>query len=186
MAHVLLFHHARGLTDGIRAFADDLRGAGHEVTLPDLYEGRTFPTTEEGVAHAEELGFGRIIDRGVEAAEGLPEGIVYAGLSLGAMPAQRLAQRRAGARGALLYHSAAPVTEFGERWPEGVPLQMHIMSDDPWDDLEVMEGLASEGGELFTYDGDAHLFTDRSTDDYDAEAADLVMERTLDFLGRLD
>jgi dienelactone hydrolase len=186
MAHVLLFHHARGLTDGVRAFADDLRAAGHEVTVPDLYEGRTFPTTEEGVAHAEELGFGRIIDRGVEAAERLPAGIVYAGFSLGAMPAQRLAQQRAGARGAVLYHSAAPVTEFGEHWPEGVPLQLHIMTDDPWDDLEVMEGLAGDGGELFTYDGDAHLFTDRSTDDYDAGAANLVLERTLEFLGRLD
>jgi dienelactone hydrolase len=186
MAHVLLFHHARGLTDGVRAFADDLRAAGHEVTLPDLYEGRTFPTTEEGVAHAEELGFGQLIDRGVAAAEGLAEGIVYAGFSLGAMPAQRLAQQRAGARGAVLYHSAAPVTEFGERWPEDVPLQMHIMTDDPWDDLEVMEGLADDGGELFTYDGDAHLFTDRSTDDHDAEAANLVMERTLAFLARLD
>lgn len=187
MADVLLFHHAQGLTDGVRAFADELRAAGHDVTVPDLYDGRTFATVDEGVAHAQQLGFDTILAAGVEAAESLPREIVYAGFSLGVMPAQRLAQQRPGARGALLYHSAVPVSEFGERWPDGVPLQMHIMVDDPWDDLVIMEELAtSAGGELFTYQGDAHLFTDRSVDDYHPEAARLVMDRTLDFLARRD
>lgn len=187
MADVLLFHHAQGLTDGVRAFADQLRAAGHEVTVPDLFDGRTFATVEEGVAHAEELGFDTLTAAGVEAAEGLPHETVYAGFSLGVMPAQRLAQQRSGARGALLYHSAVPLGEFGQPWPEDVPLQMHIMLDDPWDDLPVMQELATHaGGELFTYEGDAHLFTDRSLDDHDPEAARLVMDRTLDFLARLD
>jgi dienelactone hydrolase len=186
MADVLLFHHAQGLTDGIQAFADDLRAAGHEVTVPDLYDGRTFATIDEGVAHAQELGFGTIVADGVEVAERLPRELVYAGFSLGVMPAQRLAQQRPGARGALFYHSAVPMEEFGERWPDGVPLQMHIMADDPWDDLEVMEDLSTRaGGDLFVYEGDAHLFTDRSLDDYDPDAARLVLERTLEFLARL-
>ena len=183
MAHVLLFHHAQGLTDGVRAFAEELRRSGHEVTVPDLYDGRTFPTLDEGVAHAHELGFAAIIAAGVEVAGRLPDDLVYAGFSLGALPAQRLAQRRPGARGALLYHSAAPVTEFSEGWPDDVPLQMHIMVDDPWDDLPVMQDLAAtSGGELFTYDGEAHLFTDRSLADHDPVAARLVVERTLRFL----
>lgn len=186
MAHVLLFHHAQGLTDGVRGFADELRQSGHEVTVPDLYDGRTFPTLDEGVAHAHELGFAAIIDAGVEVARRLPRELVYAGFSLGALPAQRLAQQRPDARGALLYHSAAPVTEFSERWPDGVPLQMHIMIDDPWDDLPVMQDLAAgSGGELFTYDGRAHLFTDRTSDDHDPAASRLVMERTQRFLTRL-
>lgn len=185
MAEVLLFHHAQGLTDGVRAFADDLRAAGHEVTVPDLYGGRVFATLDEGVAHAEAVGFGAIVAAGVEAAQDLPRDLVYAGFSLGAMPAQQLAQQRPGARGALLYHSAVPPEEFGGSWPADVPLQMHIMRDDPWDDLPVMEQLAEAGGELFTYDGDAHLFTDRSLDAHDPEAAGLVTERTLDFLGRV-
>lgn len=188
MAHVLLFSHAHGLTDGVRAFADDLRAAGHEVTVPDLYDGRTFATVEEGVAHAEEIGFGTLIDAGVSAADGLPAGIVYAGFSLGAMPAQKLAQGRAGARGALLYHSAVPLGEFGfpDTWPADVPLQMHVMEDDPFEDQPVMEELArTTGGELFTYAGDAHLFTDRSLDDHDPQAAQLVLERTLAFLDRV-
>jgi dienelactone hydrolase len=187
MAHVLLFHHAQGLTDGVRAFAEQLREAGHVVITPDLFDGRTFATVEEGVAHARQLGFDRIMADGVEAAEALPSELVYAGFSLGVMPAQQLAQQRPGARGALLYHAAAPLSEFGDRWPDGVALQMHIMVDDPWDDLGVMEELARDtGGELFTYEGAGHLFTDSSVDDHDPDAAGLVMERTLDFLARLD
>jgi dienelactone hydrolase len=184
--NVLLFHHAMGLTEGVRAFAGELREAGHQVSLPDLYGGRTFPTVDEGVTHAEEVGFEAILAAGAAAADDLPAGIVCAGFSLGALPAQQLAQRRPGVLGALLYHSAVPPSEFGGGWPSGLPLQMHIMADDPWDDLPVMRELERlAAGELFVYEGDAHLFTDRSVADHDPQAARLVMERTLAFLDRL-
>jgi hypothetical protein len=39
--------------------------------------------------------------------------VVYAGFSLGVLPAQSLAQTRSGALGALLFHSCVPVSEFG-------------------------------------------------------------------------
>jgi dienelactone hydrolase len=186
MADVLLFHHALGLTDGIQAFADDLRTAGHQVTVPDLFDGRTFATVDDGVAHAETVGFHAIMAAGVDAARPLPEGLVYAGFSLGNLPAQRLAQQRPGARGALLYHGGIPVTEFGERWPDGVPLQLHVMEDDGWGDVDDVKQLASDAdGELFIYPGDAHLFTDRSSVEFAPDAAGLVMERTLDFLARV-
>jgi dienelactone hydrolase len=187
MVEVLLFHHAQGLTQGVRAFGDELREAGHRVSVPDLYDGRTFATVGQGVAHAEQVGFGKLVARGVEVAERLPGDIVYAGFSLGAMPAQALAQHRPGARGALLYHSAVPLGEFGENWPDRVPLQMHVMVDDPFEDLPVMEELArSPVAELFTYEGNGHLFTDRSLSEYDPTAASLVVDRTLAFLARLD
>lgn len=186
MAHVLLFHHAQGLTEGVEGFADQLRAAGHDVVVPDLYEGRTFATVDEGLAHARERGFQAISAAGVEVAEDLPPGLVYAGFSMGAMPAQQLAQQRAGARGALLYHAAAPMEEFGDAWPDGVPLQMHVMVDDPFDDLPVMQELATSArGELFTYEGSSHLFTDSSLEDHDPHAARLVLDRTLEFLARL-
>src|SRR5947208_12137095 len=105
MAEVLLFHHAQGLTPGVVAFADELRSAGHVVHTPDLYEGKTFGTVDEGVAHAREIGFGTVLERGRAAAEDLPAELVYAGFSLGGMPAQVLAQMQARtrprARGAL-------------------------------------------------------------------------------------
>lgn len=188
MAEVLLFHHAQGLTPGVRAFADELRQAGHTVHTPDLYDGATFETVDEGVAHARELGLGNLVDRGVAAADGLPDELVYAGFSLGGMPAQKLAQTRAGSQGALLYHAALPPTEFGSGWPEGVPLQIHFMEDDPWaeEDLPAAREIAAttDGAELFLYPGDRHLFADSSLPDYDAEAAGLLKQRTLTFLAR--
>jgi dienelactone hydrolase len=187
VAHVLLFHHALGLTDGVRAFADDLRAAGHEVTVPDLYDGARFASIEEGVAHAEQLGFEAIAERGTQLAEQLPAGLVYAGLSLGVMPAQRTAQVRTGARGAILYHGGLPIETFGASWPDGVPLQLHVMEDDAWGDVDDVRQLAVDAdAELFTYPGAAHLFTDRHLDAYDADATSLVLERTLDLLGRID
>jgi dienelactone hydrolase len=187
VAHVLLFHHALGLTDGVRAFAEELRAAGHEVTVPDLFDGRTFASIEEGVAHAEELGFEAIAERGTQLAEGLPADLVYAGFSLGVMPAQRTAQLRAGARGAILYHGGVPVDTFAEVWPDGVPLQLHVMEDDVWGDVDDVRQLAADAhGELFTYAGEAHLFTDRHLDAYDADASSLVLDRTLDLLARID
>lgn len=121
MAEVLLFHHAQGLTDGIRAFADDLRAAGHTVHTPDLYDGLTFPTVEEGV-----------------------------------------------------------------------PVQVHGMDADPWfvdeGDIDAARALveSSPDAALFLYPGDQHLFADASLASYDREAADLLTQRVLEFLGQVD
>src|SRR5574341_262962 len=137
MAEVLLFHHAQGQTAGFRAFADELRRAGHIVHAPDLYDGRTFATLDDGVAHARRVGFGELFERGVRAADRLPNELVYAGFSLGVPPAQKLAQTRGGARGALLFYSCVPTSEFGTSWPADVPVQIHAMDADP---LFVDEG----------------------------------------------
>jgi dienelactone hydrolase len=188
MAEVVLFHHALGLTPGVEAFADELRAAGHVVHVPDLYEGKTFESVDDGVANAGEVGFGTILERGKAAAEILPSELVYAGFSLGVMPAQMLAQTRPAARGALLFYSALPPSEFGDSWPEGVPLQIHMMEDDPWaeEDLPAARELAqNDGAELFLYPGDGHLFADNSTADYDAGAAALLRQRALDLLARV-
>ncbi len=190
MATVLLFHHAQGQTAGFMAFADELRQAGHTVHAPDLYDGKTFADLNEGVAYAQHTGFGEIIRRGTAAAEGLPAGIVYAGFSLGVLPAQSLAQTRPGARGALFFHACVPPSEFGSPWPEGVPLQIHMMDADEWstEDLVAARAMVEEveDAELFLYPGSGHLFADSSLGDYDEQAAALLKERTLAFLARLD
>ena len=187
MAEILLFHHANGLTQGCLAFAERLRKAGHDVHTPDLYDGMTFTDLDDGVAHSRDLGFDTILARGRAAAEGLPAGIVYAGMSLGVMPAQMLAQTRPGAAGAVLLHGAVQPEELGGGWPDGLPLQMHTMADDSWGDVDVARSLAERvpGPELYVYPGDAHLFTDSSLDDYDEGAAALVTQRVLAFLERL-
>ncbi len=188
MAEIVVFHHAHGVTDGIRAFCDSLRAAGHAVHCPDLFDGATFDTVEEGVAHAESLGFEAIIDAGVEYAQGLPANLVYAGFSLGILPAQKLAQTEPGARGALLYHDALPAPTFGGPWPDGVALQIHVTEDDPWSERDGVEELhrSVDGSELYLYPGDAHLFADESLAEYDAQMAGLLMMRTLALLDRLD
>ncbi len=188
MAEVLLFHHALGQTEGFAAFADELRGAGHSVHTPDLFESRTFSTIDEGVAHASEVGFGRIIERGVRAADDLPNELVYAGFSLGVLPAQKLAQTRPGARGALLFYSCVPTSEFGTSWPEDVPVQIHGMDADPYfvdeGDIDAARELvdSTEHAELFLYPGDQHYFADSSLPSYDAGATALLTRRVLDFL----
>ena len=188
MSEVLLFHHAQGLTAGVVAFADELRRAGHTVHTPDLYDGHTFGDLDDGVAYARKVGFETLLDQGVAAAEGLPDGLVYAGFSLGVLPAQKLAQTRAGVRGALLFESFVPVSEFGTAWPAGVPVQIHGMDADPFfageGDIDAAREFVASAAEveLFVYPGDRHLFTDQSLSSYDADAAKLLTRRVLDFL----
>ena len=190
MADVLLIHHIQGLTDGVTAFAEDLRAAGHTVHVPDLYDGHTFATIEEGFAHQKGVDGDALVDAVVAD---LPADLVYAGFSWGVPRVQRLAQTRPGAKGALFYESCIPISgewAFGP-WPDGVPVQIHGKEGDEFfeEDLpaarELVETVGPGLAELFVYPGDAHLFTDRSLPAYDPEAADLVLQRSLAFLDGL-
>lgn len=187
MAELVLFHHAQGLTEGMRAFADRLRSGGHHVTMPDLFDGATFSTVEQGVAHAEGIGFDEIVSRGEAAVTDLPAELVYGGFSLGALPAQKLAQNRPGAKAALLYEGGVPLSTYGGAWPDGSPLQIHAKEEDQWSEVDVLQQLARAvpGAELHLYPGSDHLFTDASLAAYDADATDMVAERTLAMLSRL-
>ncbi len=189
MADVLLFHHIQGLTDGVRAFADDLRGDGHTVHAPDLFDGRTFGSIEAGFGFAREMGLDTIRERGIRAADGLASGLVYAGFSFGVTIAQELAQTRPGARGALLMYSCLPMSEFGGVWPQGVPVQIHGKEGDEFfdEDLPAARELADSTGaaELFLYPGDEHLFADPSLPAYDPKASALLMERVRAFLAAI-
>jgi len=191
MAEIVLFHHAQGLTPGVAAFAEELRYAGHIVHTPDLFDGRTFDDLEKGMRFVKELGFGEVMERGERAVEELSAELVYAGFSLGVVPAQKLAQTRPGARGALLFYSCVPVSEFGQTWPKGVPVQVHGMDADPIfvgeGDIDAARALVAEAedGELFLYPGDQHYFADSSLPSYDAEATALLLQRVLKFLAAL-
>jgi dienelactone hydrolase len=182
MAEVVVFHHALGLTDPVRRFAAALRDAGHTVHTPDLFDGRTFDTIEDGMAHAEELGFpSAIVDRARAEVASLPSDLVYVGFSLGVLSAQSLAQTRPGARGAVLCYSALPLGEWGDNWPatwpDGVRLQLHIVDGD--EDFEFAQGLAKTVGdaELFVYPGTEHYFAE-----HDEQAATLLRQRVIAFL----
>jgi dienelactone hydrolase len=190
MAEILLFHHAQGQTPGFLAFADELRAAGHVVHAPDQDDGKPVTDLDAGVGYAKQVGFATIAERGRLAADRLPHELVYAGFSLGVMPAQELAQTRPGGKGALLFHAAFPASEFGGSWPPGVPLQIHMMADDEWsaEDLPAARKLVEtiEGAALFLYPGDRHLFADTSLPDYDEGAAKLLKQRVLSFLDNIE
>ena len=193
MAEVLLFHHAQGLTRGTHSFADELRAAGHTVHTPDLFDGRTFNSIDEGMAHIKGEGFDDLRARGVRVANDYPLELVYAGMSFGESIAQELAQTRSGARGALLFFSCIPISgewAFGP-WPDGVPVQIHGMDADPifvgegdiYAAREIVEKV--EDAELFLYPGDQHYFADSSLPSYDPEATALLTKRVLEFLARV-
>ena len=193
MAEVLLFHHAQGLTPGVRAFADELRGAGHIVHTADLFDGRTFQSIEEGLAYIGDVGFDDMRERGTRVADDLPPALVYAGFSFGVLPAQKLAQTRPGARGALFFHSCLPISgewAFGP-WPDGVPVQIHGMENDPIfvgeGDIDAAREIVAkvEDAKLFLYPGDQHYFADSSLPSYDAGATALLTSRVLEFLDRV-
>ena len=194
MAEVLLFHHVQGLTDGIAAFADDLRAGGHTVHAPDLFDGHTFASIEDGFAYLKGLDPEVIPGRVDDVVSGLPHALVYAGFSWGVPRAQALAQTRPGARAALLYESCIPITgeyAFGP-WPDGVPVQVHGAEGDEFfgEDLpaarELVQTLGPDLAELFVYPVEGHLFVDRGLPSYDADAAQVLTQRSLDFLARLD
>ncbi|HEX5583603.1 dienelactone hydrolase family protein [Gaiella sp.] len=187
MSEVVLFHHIQGLTEGVQAFADDLRQAGHTVHAPDLFDGRTFGTLDDGMAFAREVGFGALGERGVAAGEAFGPAVVYAGFSFGVMVAQQLAQTRPGARGAILIAACLPVSEFGDTWPPDVPVQVHGKDADPFfaeEDLIAARALveSTDDAELHLYPGEEHLFADSSLPAYDADATALLLERVLPFL----
>ncbi len=195
MARVVLFHHVQGLTDGVRAFAATLAASGHTVHTPDLFDGERPATVADGVALVDMVGSEALSQRAEQTVTDLPQDLVYAGFSFGAATAQRLAQTRPGARGALLYESCLPVS--GEwaigPWPDGVPVQIHGMDNDPFFALEgdidaardLVATVGAELAELFVYPGDQHLFSDSSLPSYDPDAAVLVLKRSQEFLNRI-
>ena len=192
MAEVVLFHHAQGLTSGVLAFAAELRAAGHTTHVPDLYDGRTFADLDAGIAHMMELGE-QVDARADAAVTGLGAGLVLLGMSMGVMPAQRLAQTRPGAAGALLLYSCVDPNYFAAGWPAGVPVQVHGMDADPVfvgdGDIDAARALVEQSpddAELFLYAGDQHLFADRSLSSYVPEAAQQLTERVLAFLAEVD
>jgi dienelactone hydrolase len=181
------------LTPGVLAFAEELRAAGHTVHTPDLFDGRTFGSIDEGMAFIQATGFDALRARGVRTADDLPAELVYAGFSFGEAVAQELAQTRPGARGALLFYSCIPISgewAFGP-WPDGVPVQVHGADADPYfvgeGDIDAAREIVEKvkDAELFLYPGDQHYFADSSLASYDAEATALLTQRVLGFLARV-
>jgi dienelactone hydrolase len=198
MAEVVVFHSVLGLRPGVLGAADRMRAAGHTVHTPDLFEGEVFDDIDDGMRKEESLGYREIARRTEEAVTGLPAGLVFAGFSMGISYAEWLTASRPGALGAVLMHGAVPVealTEyFGvERWPAGVPVQVHYAVDDPWVEVEqevvpLGEDVRGAGAEFeeYVYPGSGHLFADPDLSEYDRASSEAMWERVIAFLDRID
>ena len=192
MAHVALIHSVLGIRPGILDAAERLRADGHDVLVPDLFEGRVFDTYDPAMQFAEgELGHAELHRRALEAVADVPDGFVSIGFSLGAMIATRLAGVRP-ASGVVQLAGAVPMSWFDLAWPQGVPAQTHSTLGDPWREEDALDqaraDVAAAGGalEVFDYPGNGHLFTDASLpDEYDADATELLWSRVLPFVAAL-
>ncbi|MEE1930448.1 dienelactone hydrolase family protein [Streptomyces sp. TRM 70351] len=187
MATVVLFHSAYGLRPAVHAAAARLREAGHEVHTPDLYDGRTTGTVEEGMAVKDGIGRDELLRRAVAATAPLTgKGVVYAGFSLGASVAQNLALADEHARGLLLLHGTSDVAE-GATAPD-LPVQLHVADPDAFEPHDWLNAwylnMRRTGAdvEVHRYAGAGHLYTDPGLPDHDAEAAERTWRTALAFL----
>ncbi|MET9104147.1 dienelactone hydrolase family protein [Streptomyces antibioticus] len=188
--NIMLFHSAYGPRPAVRAAADRLRAAGHQVWTPDLFEGRTFDSAEEGMAHNTEIGKDELLRRAVLAAAPYSDrGLVYAGLSLGASIAQTLALGDDKARGLLLLHGTSDFAPNASA--DGLPVQLHVAEPDPFETDDWLSawylqmGRAGADVEVYRYPGAGHLYTDPGLPDYDEEAAEATWRVALGFLDSL-
>ncbi|QOV38955.1 dienelactone hydrolase family protein [Streptomyces ferrugineus] len=188
--NIMLFHSTHGLRPAVRQAADRLRAAGHEVWTPDLFEGRTFETVEEGMEFNERIGKDELLKRAVLAAAPYSErGLVYAGFSLGASIAQTLALGDEKARGLLLLHGTSDIAAGAS--VDELPVQLHVAEPDPFETDDWLSawylqmGRAGADVEVYRYAGAGHLYTDPDLPDYDEEAAEATWRVALGFLDSL-
>ena len=187
MSQVLLLHSAMGLRPAVRRLADELVALGHELVVPDYYEGQVFDDGRAGTEHRDAVGAGTLFQR-VQAhltAHELRPDAVLAGLSLGAAFAQALARHRPQAHAVVLLHH---VTAPRGAW-SGQPVQVHRYAEDPWvepDDVDLLGQAVRQSGARFedhVTPGRGHLFTDLDLPDGDAEATARTVTRIHEFLG---
>ncbi|MBB5118522.1 dienelactone hydrolase [Streptomyces eurocidicus] len=171
----------------MHAAAERLRAAGHEVHVPDLYEGRTADTVEDGMAIKDEIGHEELLRRAIVAAAPLSDrGLVYAGFSLGGSVAQNLALGDEKARGLLLLHGTSDLAE--DAAVDELPVQLHVADPDPFEPHDWLNAWylrmrrAGAEVEVHRYAGAGHLFTDPELPDHDAEAAEAAWRVALAFL----
>ncbi|AGP58607.1 dienelactone hydrolase [Streptomyces rapamycinicus NRRL 5491] len=187
---IVLFHSAYGLRPAVHEAADRLRAAGHEVVVPDLYEGETAETVEDGMVIKERIGRDELLKRAVTAAAPYSDrGLVYAGFSLGGSLAQNLALADDKARGLLLLHGTSDIAD--DAAADDLPVQLHVADPDPFEPHDWLNAWylrmrrAGADVEVFRYGGAGHVFTDPELPDYDKEAAEATWRVALGFLASL-
>jgi dienelactone hydrolase len=188
MAQVVVFHSAYGLRQAEADTAACLRAAGHDVSTPDLYDGRTASTMDAALALMDAVGWEVICARARQALEVVPQTAVLAGFSMGAGVIGSVWDQRRAAAGVVLLHGIAPIPASAR---PGLPVQVHLAGDDPfaprqavarWQAGATRAGLAAQ---VFTYPGAGHFYTDPCLADYHPASAGQTWQRVTAFLSAL-
>lgn len=186
MATIVLFHHAGGRTPGVLAIVRRLEEAGHTVVVPDYFDGITFTTMGEALAHLDAVSMPELFQRAEQAVAHMEQPFVVAGISLGAALAQHLAHTDARVQGLVSLEGFIDPQFLAGGLPQSLPITIHGSADDPFfaEDLPAAQAVAASHpvADLHLYEGCGHLFTDDSWDTNDASQTDLVLERVQAFL----
>jgi carboxymethylenebutenolidase len=194
-AGVLVLHAWWGLTSVFTDVCDRLAAAGYVALAPSLFPGGATaatiaeaealvdvhdraPAEAEAVvqAAAEQL-------RGLAAVTGAQIGVI--GYSMGAYWALHLSQVRPDDVGTVAVFYG---TDDGDYSTARAAYLGHFAERDDFEPLEAVRALEEKiraaGREVtfHVYPGTGHWFVEPNRPEYDAEAADLVWERTLAFL----
>lgn len=184
MADVMIFHGITGLIPRAAGIEQPLLEAGHRVVCPDLFEGNSFETPEEGFEYLEKVRFRTLLGRAEEAIADMPPETVLIGISMGTGVASHLARERPECAAAVLLH-AVPGRAKGEpAWPASVPVQVHTSEDDPYFSRENADALIAEAADcrLVLYPGSGHTFADPEAEDYAPEQAPALVRNVTEFI----
>ena len=196
---VVVLHAWWGLTEPFRQVCYRLAEAGFVALAPDLYHGKTTASVEEAQA------LGAALDRDVERVRGDIAGAVQ-------VLRQHTATHQADGRGKIalvgfslggayaldmsvtLAEEIAAVVTFYDSYPgldyrrASAAYLCHFAEDDPFESAESvaeMEQALQAAGRpvtFYTYPGTKHWFFEENRPEYDAEAARIAWERTIEFL----
>lgn len=187
MAHIVLFHSILGLRDAEHEIAGHFIDNGHQVTLPDLFEGRSASNYPEGFALFKTFDRADLLSRAKSVVKAVPQNAVLSGVSFGAGIVSDLWSDRPHMKGALLFAGAA---EWSSKMPSALPVSAHIAKPDPFDDEAYFDQWRQSAEttqlEVHRYDNVGHYFLDKALDDYNEAATKLCLDRSIEFLARIN
>ncbi len=193
-AGIVVLQEWWGLNDQIKGVTDRFAAAGFTALAPDLYEGRVTQEPDEAEHMMTGLDWVGATEQDVSGALTYLKGSCgcstagVMGFCMGGALTIIAGTKLEACDAAVCYYGIPPL-EATDPANMSVPFQGHFASRDDWctpaaaDDLEAALKSSGVDYEMHRYEGE-HAFFNETVPPYDADAAALSWQRTLDFLGR--
>jgi carboxymethylenebutenolidase len=186
---VLVLHAWWGLKPFFKQFCDRLAKEGFTVLAPDLYQERIATTIDEAQALLGKRDLELMQDTVTAAKDHLRElvkgKIGLIGFSMGGGWALEIASNASEQVGAMVIFYGNGEADYGKI---SAKVMGHFSDNDEWEPYEYVEGTFAElkkagvDTSLHVYPGVAHWFVEEDRPEYDAAAAQLAWDRTVEFL----